>query len=282
MRIEVQKLFFISSILIFMLIIWEYSFMLYWKTLSVFLHESFHAIVGFLLGGKDISIVLNSPESGTTKMKSITSIAIPMVVSAGYLGNIIFGSFLLSKAFRYKQNRIISFLSANWIIISAMFFLDPKEIFYNYIIITGIILNIGALMGGVVSSLLTLYLGLTLLLYGVYDIYDIFMNPEITDAGIFAAWVLDKGIVGSTLRNIAMNIGIAWYALSAAIIFIFNRYLIFGEKTGEKRIDKMISLVNEGNVPKDVADWFLEKGKDLDGLPLSGENIKYLNRGTHE
>jgi preprotein translocase subunit SecA len=26
----------------------------------------------------------------------------------------------------------------------------------------------------------------------------------------------------------------------------------------------------------------LEKGKDLDGLPLSGENIKYLNRGTHE
>jgi hypothetical protein len=108
------------------------------------------------------------------------------------------------------------------------------------------------------------------------------MNPEITDAGIFAAWVLDKGIVVSTLRNIAMNIGIAWYALSAAIIFIFNRYLIFGEKTGEKRIDKMISLVNEGNVPKDVADWFLEKGKDLDGLPLSGENIKYLNRGIHE
>ncbi len=282
MRIEIQKILFISSISIFMIIIWDFSIAMYWKILSVFLHESFHAVLGFLLGGRGISIIFHSSESGTTKIHFLSSLAFPMVVSAGYLGNIFFGSFLLSRAFQYKQNRLIAFISGNWILISAFYFLDKTSPFYNYIIIVGLLFNFGALLGVAFSSLLTLYLGITLLMYGVYDIYDIFMSPEITDAGILANWILEKGNLGIDTKRLALNIGIAWYALSGLIIFFFCKFLIFGEKTGEKRIDRMISLVNQGNVPKDVADWFLENGKDIDGLPLSGENMSYLKRGINE
>jgi hypothetical protein len=282
MRIEIQKIFFISSISIFMLILWDYSIAMYWKILSVFLHETFHAVLGFLLGGRNISIILHSSESGTTKIHNLSSLAFPLVVSAGYLGNILFGSFLLSRAFQYKQNRLIAFFSGNWMLISVFNFLDPASPYINYILSMGMVYNIGAFLGVGFSSLLTLYLGITLLLYGVYDIYDIFMKPELTDAGILAKWTLEKGSIDSEIRALALNIGISWYTLSGMIIFFFCKFLIFGEKTGEKRIDRMIDLVNQGKVPKDVADWFLEKGKDIDGIPLSGENLKFLNRGNND
>jgi len=121
-----------------------------------------------------------------------------------------------------------------------------------------------------------------LLTYGIYDISDILFNPEITDAGILAKYLLGNGFLGGNFKNIAFNIGITWYILNIFIIIYFMKFLFFGDKTGDFRIDRMIEMVNNGNVPKDVANWFLEKGKDLDGNPIPLEKIDFMKRDKHE
>ena len=127
-----------------------------------------------------------------------------------------------------------------------------------------------------------IFLSITLLTYGIYDISDILFNPENTDAGILAKYLIENGILSGNLKNIAYNIGITWYVLNIFIIMYFMKFLFFGDKTGDFRIDRMIEMVNNGNVPKDVADWFLEKGKDLDGNPISLEKIDIMKRDKNE
>ncbi len=282
MKIELQKIIFILIIIIFLLVIWDTQILVYWKTLSVLLHESFHALIGLILGGTDISISLSSLESGTTTISSLSNFAIPFVVSAGYIGTILVGGFLLRVGFQFFQAQVYTFIAGNWIMITGIFLLKPDNFFFRFTLSLGLIFIIISLLSRLYSSLLLIFLSITLLTYGIYDISDILFNPEITDAGILAKYLLGNGFLGGNFKNIAFNIGITWYILNIFIIIYFMKFLLFGDKTGDFRIDRMIEMVNNGNVPKDVANWFLEKGKDLDGNPIPLEKIDFMKRDKHE
>jgi hypothetical protein len=282
MKIELQKIIFIAIIIIFLLVIWDTQILVYWKTLSVLLHESFHALIGLILGGTDISISLSSLESGTTTISNLSNFAIPFVVSAGYIGTILVGGFLLRVGFQFFQAQVYTFIAGNWIMITGIFLLKPDNFFFKFSLTLGLIFIIISLLSRLYSSLLLIFLSITLLTYGIYDISDILFNPEITDAGILAKYLLGNGFLGGNFKNIAFNIGITWYILNIFIIIYFMKFLFFGDKTGDFRIDRMIEMVNNGNVPKDVANWFLEKGKDLDGNPIPLEKIDFMKRDKHE
>jgi hypothetical protein len=282
MKIELQKIIFILIIIIFLLVIWDTQILVYWKTLSVLLHESFHALIGLILGGTDISISLSSLESGTTTINNLSNFAIPFVVSAGYIGTILVGGFLLRVGFQFFQAQVYTFIAGNWIMITGIFLLKPDNFFFRFTLSLGLIFIIISLLSRLYSSLLLIFLSITLLTYGIYDISDILFNPEITDAGILAKYLLGNGFLGGNFKNIAFNIGITWYILNIFIIIYFMKFLFFGDKTGDFRIDRMIEMVNNGNVPKDVANWFLEKGKDLDGNPIPLEKIDFMKRDKHE
>jgi hypothetical protein len=282
MKIELQKIIFIAIIIIFLLVIWDTQILVYWKTLSVLLHESFHALIGLILGGTNISISLSSLESGTTTISNLSNFAIPFVVSAGYIGTILVGGFLLRVGFQFFQAQVYTFIAGNWIMITGIFLLKPDNFFFKFSLTLGLIFIIISLLSRLYSSLLLIFLSITLLTYGIYDINDILFNPEITDAGILAKYLLGNAFLGGNFKNIAFNIGITWYILNIFIIIYFMKFLFFGDKTGDFRIDRMIEMVNNGNVPKDVANWFLEKGKDLDGNPISLEKIDFMKRDKHE
>jgi hypothetical protein len=282
MKIELQKIIFITIIIIFLLVIWDTQILVYWKTLSVLLHESFHALIGLILGGTDISISLSSLESGTTTISNLSNFSIPFVVSAGYIGTILVGGFLLRVGFQFFQAQVYTFIAGNWIMITGIFLLKPDNFFFKFSLTLGLIFIIISLLSRLYSSLLLIFLSITLLTYGIYDINDILFNPEITDAGILAKYLLGNGFLGGNFKNIAFNIGITWYILNIFIIIYFMKFLFFGDKTGDFRIDRMIEMVNNGNVPKDVANWFLEKGKDLDGNPIPLEKIDFMKRDKHE
>ena len=282
MKIELQKIIFILIIIIFLLVIWDTQILVYWKTLSVLLHESFHALIGLILGGTDISISLSSLESGTTTINNLSNFAIPFVVSAGYIGTILVGGFLLRVGFQFFQAQVYTFIAGNWIMITGIFLLKPDNFFFRFTLSLGLIFIIISLLSRLYSSLLLIFLSITLLTYGIYDISDILFNPEITDAGILAKYLLGNGFLGGNFKNIAFNIGITWYIFNIFIITYFMKFLFFGDKTGDFRIDRMIEMVNNGNVPKDVANWFLEKGKDLDGNPIPLEKIDFMKRDKHE
>ena len=282
MRIESHKIIFLFAIIIFIFAFWDQGIMKYWKNLSVLLHESFHAITGFLLGGQNIYIVLGNKENGTTIMENLPYFALPIVVSSGYLGNILLGSIILNQGFQFKKTKLISFLCGNWIFLVVLFFLDSNSNSFNTYLLTGIIMIILSFFGKFSSSVVVIFLSLTLILYGIYDIYDIFLNPYSTDAGIFARWMIEKKLISTGTKELSIQIGIIWYMISSLVIIFFNRFLFFGDTTGESRVDRMIVLVNEGVVSKDTADWFISNGKDIDGIPLSKENLKYIKGQNYE
>lgn len=282
MRPELQKSFFLISVILFIFSVWEFSFMWYWKILSVVLHESFHALFGMLLGGRNILISVGVEESGTTIIHGLHSSFIPLVASSGYLGTIIVGSYLVNKSFQYRISQFIAFIAGNWFIFIVLFFLEPFTLIYSLTLYTGICFILLSFFGRFYSSIGMVFLGLTLVLYGVYDIYDIYVSPAGTDAGIIAHWILENFKWKSELRTLSLRIGLSYYVLGVAIIIYSNRFLLFGENSGEKGIDKMTDLVSRGHVTKEVADWFLEKGKDLDGMPLSKKNIQYLRETKDE
>ena len=282
MKIEIQKIIFILIIIIFLLVIWDTQVLFYWKTLSVLLHESFHALIGFILGGNDISISLSSKESGTTYINNLSNYSIPFVVSAGYIGTILVGGYLLRVGFQFFRAQVYTFIAGNWILITGIFLLEPDNFFFKYSLALGLIFIVISMFSNLYSSLLLIFLSITLLTYGIYDFSDILFKPEYTDAGILAKWLLENGIISGNMKNISLNIGITWYIFNIFIIMYFMKFLFFGDKTGDFRIDRMIELVNNGNVPKDVANWFLEKGKDLDGNPIPLEKIDLMRRDKHE
>ena len=282
MKIELQKIIFILIIIIFLLVIWDTQVLFYWKTISVLLHESFHALIGFIFGGNDISISLSSKESGITYINNLSNYSIPFVVSAGYIGTILVGGYLLRVGFQFFQAQVYTFIAGNWILITGIFLLKPDNFFFKYSLTLGLIFIIISIFSNLYSSLLLIFLSITLLTYGIYDFSDILFKPENTDAGILAKWLLENGILSGNMKNISLNIGITWYIFNIFIIMYFMKFLFFGDKTGDFRIDRMIELVNNGNVPKDVANWFLEKGKDLDGNPIPLEKIDFMKRDKHE
>ena len=282
MKIEIQKIIFIIIIVIFLLVIWDTQVIFYWKTLSVLLHESFHALIGFIFGGNDISISLSSKESGITYINNLSNYSIPFVVSAGYIGTILVGGYLLRVGFQFFRAQVYAFIAGNWILITGIFLLEPDNFFLKYSLALGLIFIIISMFSNLYSALLLIFLSITLLTYGIYDFSDILFKPEKTDAGILAKWLLEKGILSGNMKNISLNIGITWYIFNIFIIMYFMKFLFFGDKTGDFRIDRMIELVNNGNVPKDVANWFLEKGKDLDGNPIPLEKIDLMRRDKHE
>lgn len=277
MRIEIQKFFFLSSVMIFILVLWDFSIMKYWKMLSVIIHESFHAGMGFLLGGENIIIQINNIESGTTYINKLNNKFLPIVTAAGYLGTIFMGGFLLNRSFQYKQSQLIAFLFGNWLIFTVLFFIEPMGSAYNVTLYCGVGFILVSFIGKIYSNLLIIFIGSTLILYGVYDIYDIFIVPEITDAGMLAKWILQNMPISTNIKNLSLQVGLFWYILGVCGIVYFNRFLFFGDSMGEKAMDKMVDLVNKGNVSKETADWFLEKGKDLDGNPLSRDNKNIIN-----
>jgi hypothetical protein len=282
MKVEIQKLFFIIIIVIFLLVIWDFNALFYWKTFSVLMHESFHAFTGFILGGENILISLSSKEAGTTYIQNLSNFSIPLVVSSGYIGTILVGGFLLKEGFQKFRAQLVLFIAGNWILITGIFLLNPNNFFFNYSISLGLIFIFVSFLSKLYSSLFLIFISLTLLTYGVYDISDILLKPESTDAGILAKWLHDNKIITGNFKNTSLNIGITWYICNILIIIYFLKFLIFGEKTGDFRIDRMIDMVNNGNVPKDVADWFLEKGKDLDGNPINLDENDLIKRDKNE
>ncbi len=282
MKVDVQKVFFIIIIIIFLLVIWDSNALFYWKTFSVLMHESFHAFTGFILGGENILISLSSKEAGTTYIHNLSNFSIPIVVSSGYIGTILVGGFLLKEGFQKFRAQLILFIAGNWILITGIFLLNPSNFFFNYSIALGLFFIFVSFLSRLYSSLFLIFIALTLLTYGVYDISDILLKPESTDAGILAKWLHDNKIITGNFNNTSLKIGITWYICNFFIILYFLNFLIFGEKTGDFRIDRMIDMVNNGNVPKDVADWFLEKGKDLDGNPIQLEKNDLIKRDKNE
>jgi hypothetical protein len=84
---------------------WESAFVLPIKYLTVFFHELSHGLAAWFTGGEIVKIVVNSDQSGVCWTRGGIRF---IVVSAGYLGSLIWGAAILLSAVKTSYDREIT------------------------------------------------------------------------------------------------------------------------------------------------------------------------------
>ena len=85
--------------------VWDYSFLLPLKLFVVFLHELSHALVGVLTGGQVIEMMFSSDQGGHATIRGGSRF---LILSAGYLGSLLWGGAIMLIAARSRFDRQLS------------------------------------------------------------------------------------------------------------------------------------------------------------------------------
>ncbi|MCB1178060.1 MAG: M50 family metallopeptidase [Leptospiraceae bacterium] len=277
-----EKLFFLFSIIFAIISAWNFSFMQYWKDLVVLTHEIFHAISSLLTGGTLAKLTLHGNESGETIAVGIWKYSMPIVYSAGYLGCALLGGFQIFTGFQKTHSRVFIISFGFFIILSTLMFSNLGSYTFYLGIFWGIFFFIIGLLGDNISSFTLVFFGTAISFYSIYDLGDFMRNLEGSDAGKLAIWITQNFSVSKSPENVSQigyYIAIFWSSISISLILIFLKISLFPHKTEEdKSIEKVLDHVESGKVNEDVAEWFLKRGLDLDGRPLSKNIVDEINK----
>lgn len=177
------------------------------KILVVFFHELSHGAAALLTGGRVIQIQLEGNESGRTFSQGGWPF---VVVSAGYLGSLLFGGVILSLSTRKKLARGLSAILGIFLVGAALLWVRPFISFgFLFGLLTGISLVLaGNYLNETVNAFLLKTIGLTSCLYAVLDIKsDILDRPTAcSDAYILAQKTGVPAIIWGTV----------WFAIAVA------------------------------------------------------------------
>lgn len=148
-------------------IYWDYRIILPIKYLTVFFHELSHGLAAILTGGKIVKITLSSNQGGLCYTAGGWR---SIVLSAGYLGSLIWGSALLLLAAKTNKDReIVGGLGLMLIIVTVIW---VRNMFGAvFCISTGLVLiALGKYASEIVCDQFLRFIGLTSCFYVITDI----------------------------------------------------------------------------------------------------------------
>lgn len=284
MKYNFKRLLFALAMATSIVAFWNNDYINYIKGLVVLIHEINHAIATLATGGTVHSISIHGNGNGETiATPSNLKWSFFFIVSAGYIGSsLIGGIFLYLGSQNGRNQRNLAILG---LILCAITFLYAQS--DNFTLKMGIgwgLFFIGlSLLGELASSYILIFIGTSISLYSIYDISDFTKNVYFTDAGLLASWILNfpaskNGLVSENVIRLGYLIAILWSIISMFSIYHFFRISFKTKVPGEESLQEMKVHVEEGNVQPDVADWFLNRGLDLNGKPLSPELLTELDK----
>jgi hypothetical protein len=151
-------------------VLWPTMFVYPLKIFVVFLHELSHAVAGVATGGRVESITLDPNQGGATYVRGGNGF---IMLSAGYLGSLLWGLLLLEAArARPKTARLsLCALACLMLVVTALFVRSWFGVVFG--LLFGLVLLFAGrrLPGDGIVVVLTV-LGLTSALYALFDIRD--------------------------------------------------------------------------------------------------------------
>lgn len=273
-----QKIIFLFSIIVSIIAFWNLSFLKNLKLLIVLFHEIFHAIASILTGGIVKQIFIHSKEAGETIVNG-NRISFLFVVSAGYIGTSIFGTYLLNIGFGKKFSKL------NLILISCLLsficykFTNFNSLAFKIGIQSAAFFLIIGILSKEISSLILIFLGTSFSLYSIYDLSDFTEQLLNSDAGILARWLLQNrnNFFGLNQNELSYTIAILW-SLVSLVIMVSMLKKTFKEDNPYEDMNEIQKQFASSNVNPDVAKWFLERGLDLNGKPLKKNWAVEINK----
>ena len=160
---------YIAFILIFIAValLWNTIVMYPLKIFVVFMHEVSHGLAAIATGGEIVSLNVNQHEGGLAKTRGGSRF---WILSAGYLGSLLWGGFILLLAAMTHYDKVISVLiGVGMVAISIGFGSDMFTYLFGIGFGVALIL-IGFFLPEKVNDWLLRVIGLTSCLYAILDI----------------------------------------------------------------------------------------------------------------
>lgn len=204
------QLIFITALIF---ILWSTPIVAPLKILTVFLHELSHALATLLTGGSVENLSINPNQGGSVLSRGGNRF---IILSAGYLGSLLFGLFLVLSAVRTGWDRAtLGLLGGAIMIVTLIYVREPFGIAFGCAAGAGMV-AIAWFLGRAFADPVLRILGVTSMIYVPFDIFsDTIARSHLqSDARMLA-----EEFGGPTLLW-----GGAWLGLSLIAIWICLRY----------------------------------------------------------
>ena len=193
----------------FVILFWSTWIILPLKLLVVFFHEASHALATIVTGGKVISMKVD-PMMGGMVVSSGGSRFI--ILSAGYLGSLIWGSAIFSLATHSKVDKYISIGLGVIVIFLTLFFVRNIFGILFSVIIGFFYIFSGLKLSHTLNDFLLKVTGLTSMIYVPLDVFS--------DVILHTSAVSDATLMASEIGGPAIIWGTIWIVLGVFIILI--------------------------------------------------------------
>ena len=200
------------------------------KLLVVLMHESGHAIATKLVGGSVDVIQVAANEGGVTWSRYADTLFNKVVISsAGYVGSTVSGCVLLIVASRAKEGRLPLYALAAWT--GGVALLWVRDLFTLLFTLgcTLVLVAVGRFGAPLLRRGLLSFLASFSLLYALFDIKDDLLHLSgsgQSDADALARATLIPPLVW----------GLAWGALSIALVAVALRFAVVRVEPGERAL----------------------------------------------
>ncbi|MBZ0129706.1 MAG: M50 family metallopeptidase [Rhodobacteraceae bacterium] len=187
------------------------------KVLVVFLHELSHGLAAVLTGGSIVAISLSVQQGGEATTLGGNGF---IILSAGYLGSLLFGVAMLLVAVRTHADRaLLAMFGLVLLVVAALYIRDLFA--FAFCAIAGIsMLGVARYLSRDINDFILRTIGLTSIIYVPYDIFsDTIARSELHSD----AYMLAEQYGGTT-----MFWGGLWLGLSVVMIVISLRYTFAG------------------------------------------------------
>lgn len=199
------------------------------KILVVFFHEMGHGLAAILTGGSVVEIQLQKEQGGHAVTQGGSRF---LILTAGYLGSLLFGGAILLLAARSRNDKAITATLGVILIVVTLLFVRP---WFGFGMLFGLgtgaaLLLAAAYLGKHGNDWLLRVIGLTSCLYAVLDIKsDILDRPELeSDARMLAEHTGIPTLVWGVLWILVALVATFWFVRKAAA-------------TAERRRDQALS-----------------------------------------
>ena len=167
--VDLKVLGTLVAMLVVAVVFWNWKFMYPIKVFVVLLHELGHGLAAVLTGGEIDNIQLSQNLGGVCWSRGGMRL---VILPAGYLGSMLFGSLILVAAARTRYDRYISMVvGAIVVLVTAAFMRSMFGVIFG-LIFGGAMILAGKFLSEKVNDIILKFLGLTSIMYAIIDIKE--------------------------------------------------------------------------------------------------------------
>ncbi|WP_405107351.1 M50 family metallopeptidase [Phaeobacter sp. BS52] len=194
-------------------LLWSTPAVLPLRILTVFLHETSHAIVTLATGGEVLNLTIDPYEGGSVTARGGNRF---LMLSAGYTGSLLIGAALFVIALRTDwDRRILALFGALTLLVAAIYVRDLFALVFT--LTTGVLMLATArYLSLAVNDLILRIIGISSMIYAPLDIWDdtIARSYLRSDARMMAEEIGGTTVIWGGL----------WLVISLAVIGVTLRY----------------------------------------------------------